>query len=188
MTFGKMHNRLEGIATKKGIIISFLAAHAVLLVMMLFSFPRINKAFETAAFDLKTFGYSYEEALVMLENLDDVTRDFYIFPQLFLLDVLYPFLLALFLSLVIVRLSNLIHINKNHFISYLFVLPYFAMLCDYAENIFIFLMISNDESPSKAFVNLASTLTQLKGGFTTLSWISILVLFIIWIFRRIKKN
>ena len=73
--------------------------------------------FYTQAFDLKTFGYSQEEATLMIQNLDKSTIDFYIFPQLLLLDILYPILLALFLSTLIIRLSNLILLSPNHIYS-----------------------------------------------------------------------
>ncbi|NQU53206.1 MAG: hypothetical protein HQ522_11785 [Bacteroidetes bacterium] len=130
-------------ASKKGITGLFLLSHTVLLLMMLFTFPRINAKFGTQAFDLKTFGYSQSEATMMLRNLDQSTIDLYLLPQLFLLDILYPILLALFLSTLIIRLSNLIKINENHVFSNLFMLPFIAMFIDYFENIMITLMITN---------------------------------------------
>ena len=187
MIFRKIHNKLERMASKTGITALFLLSHTVLLLMMLFTFPRINAKFGTQAFDLKTFGYPQSEATMMLRNLDQLTIDFYLFPQLFLLDILYPILLALFLSTLIIRLSNLIKINQNHVFSNLFMLPFIAMFVDYFENIMISLMIINPTNVSSGVIKTASIFTQMKGGFTTLSWLVILILLVFW-FNYKRKN
>ena len=187
MRFRKIHNKLERLASKSGIIGLFLLSHTVLLLMMLFTFPRINAKFGTQAFDLKTFGYSQSEATMMLRDLDQSTVDFYLFPQLFLLDILYPILLALFLSTAIIRLSDLIKISRDHVFSNLFMLPFIAMFIDYFENIMISLMLINPTSVSSGVIKTASIFTQMKGGFTTLSWVVILILMVIWVINK-RKN
>jgi hypothetical protein len=188
MRFRKLHNKLERLASKSGIIGLFLLSHTVLLLMMLFTFPRINAKFGTQAFDLKTFGYSQSEAIVMLQNLDQSTVYFYLFPQLFLLDILYPVLLALFLSTVIIRLSDLIKIKQDHVFSNLFILPFIAMFIDYFENIMISLMLLNRTSVWSGLIKTASIFTQMKGGFTTLSWLVIIILLVIWAIDKIKNK
>ena len=191
MVLKKIYNRLEKLASKSGIIALFLLAHTVLLFMMLFTFPRINAQFGTQAFDLKTFGYSYQEATIMLRNLDQSTIDFYLFPQLFLLDILYPLLLALFLSSVIIRLSKLAKISPNHVYSNLFILPFIAMFMDYFENIMISLMITNPTDVLSGVIKAASIFTLMKGTFTTLSWVVILILLAAWLINKLgnkKRN
>jgi len=187
MRFRKIHNKLERLATKRGLIVLFLLSHTVLLLMMLFTFPRINAKFGTQAFDLKTFGYSQSEAVMMLRNLDQSTVDFYLFPQLFLLDLLYPILLALFLSTAIIRLSDLIKMSRDHVFSNLFLLPFIAMIIDYFENIMISLMILNPTSVPLGLIKTASVFTQMKAGFTTLSWLVIIILLVIWVIDK-RKN
>ena len=181
MTKNKLYRQLEEIYTKKGIIILFVTAHLTLLAMMLFTFPRINAKMQTQAFDLKTFGYSSTEALAMIRNLDQATIDFYIFPQLFLLDVIYPFLLAMFLSGLMVRLFNLTAIRSDHLFSNAFMLPFVAMCFDYLENISIYFMISGGGDPSHGLIQAASYFTSLKSGFTIISWVIILILFVIFL-------
>ena len=187
MRFRKIHNKLERLASKRGLIGLFLLSHTVLLLMMLFTFPRINAKFGTQAFDLKTFGYSQSEAVMMLRNLDQSTVDFYLFPQLFLLDILYPILLALFLSTAIIRLSDLIKISRDHVLSNLFLLPFIAMIIDYFENIMISLMILNPTNVPSGLIKTASIFTQMKSGFTTLSWLVIIILLVIWVIDK-RKN
>jgi hypothetical protein len=155
---------------------------------MLFTFPRINAKFGTKAFDLKPFGYSESEATMMLQNLDQSTIDLYLFPQLFLFDILYPVLLALFLSTLIIRLSNLIKINQHHIFSYLFILPFIAMFSDYIENILISLMITNPTAELSVVIKTASIFTLMKGVFTTLSWLVILTLLLSWLINKLKNK
>jgi len=171
-------------SSKSVIILLFLLAHLVLILMMVFTFPRINDHIGTQAFDLKTFGYSQEEATIMIQNLDQATINFYIFPQLCLLDILYPILLALFLSTLIIRLSNLILLSPNHIFSNLFILPFIAMFIDYLENIMILVMITNPTDLSSGVIKAASVFTQMKGAFTTISWLVILILFVIWLNKK----
>lgn len=184
MSKNKLYRKLEEISTKKGIIILFVTAHLTLLAMMLFTFPRINAKMQTQAFDLKTFGYSTAEALDMIGKLDQATIDFYIFPQLFLLDLLYPFLLAMFLSGLMVRLFNLTAIKSEHLFSNAFMLPFVAMCFDYLENISICFMISGGGDPSEGLIQAASFFTSLKSGFTIISWIIILILFVVYLKNR----
>ena len=188
MMLKKMYQQIEPLSSPKGIIILFLLAHSVLGMMMIFTFPRINDRLGTQAFDLKTFGYSESEALLMLQNLDSTTIDFYIFPQLLLLDVLYPISLALFLSAVMIRLSRLIRLSRDQIYSNLFLLPFFAMMADYLENVMILLLIKNPTDPSLIVIQVASILTQMKGAITTLSWILILVLLVIWLTKKRQER
>ena len=189
MILSNQYKKLNRMSSKSGIVILFLLAHLVLIMMMVFTFPRINAQLGTQAFDLKTFGYSQEEATLMIQNLDQSTIDFYIFPQLLLLDILYPILLALFLSTLIIRLSNLIGLSPNRIYSNLFILPFIAMLIDYLENSLILVMISNPEEISSGLIKAASIFTQMKAAFTTMSWLVILILFVIWLNKkRIDKN
>ncbi|MEP3386646.1 MAG: hypothetical protein ABJO02_00575 [Reichenbachiella sp.] len=185
MNLTKLYSILERLTTKRAILVLFVVAHLVLLLMMLFTFPRINAQFGTEAFDLRATGYSVEEATQMLQNLDQETIDLYLFPQLFLLDVLYPFLLALLLSTLIIRLSGLIKMKPHPLLSHLYLLPFLAMALDYAENVSIALMITNTSQISASVIQTANLFTQLKSGVTTVCWLIVIVLFVI---RLINKR
>lgn len=173
-------------ASKKGILTLFLLAHGVLLIMMTVTFPRINAKMGNKAFDLQTFGYTYQEALTMLNNLDQSTKDYYAFPQLLLLDVLYPLLLALFLSALICRLTKLIGRSQDSGFIGLCLLPFLAMIFDYIENVLILYMLAHADDISEHLVTFASSATLLKGICTLLSWIVVLVLFLSWALSRRK--
>lgn len=163
----------------------FLSSHVILLLMMTFTFPRINNQIGTNAFDLRPFGYSVSEARSIVNNLNEPITNLYLFPQLSLLDLLYPFLLALFLSSFLFRLIGITK-TKIRVNSILLIVPFLAMIFDYLENICIILMITKSVETSAYFVLLSSIFTFLKGVLTSFAWISILFYSIRWF--RMKKS
>lgn len=171
----------------KNISISFIASHFVLLLMMVYTFPVINNQIGTKAFDLQPFGYSVSEAASMVNHLNDQTTNLYLFPQLTLLDVLYPFLLALFLSSLLFRLIKITQ-TKSKIASIFLIIPFLAMMFDYSENICILLMITKSIHISETIVVLSSTFTILKGVLTSVAWIAILVYGITWFRMKILER
>lgn len=188
MIFIDIYKKLDRMTSKKIILSLFFLSHSVLLVMVFFTLPKINEKFGTQAFDLKTFGYSLKEAKVMLENLDQFTIDLYLFPQLFLLDILYPLLLALFLSALIIRLSKLIDIGQGNIFSNLYILPFIGMIMDYFENVMISIMITNIEDISSGIIRMASIFTLIKGMITIICWLVIVSLFTLWIIKKFSNK
>ncbi len=172
-------------STVKWLSYLFLLSHGILLLMMTFTFPKINNQIGTNAFDLRPFGYSVSEARSIVNNLNEPITNLYLFPQLSLLDLLYPFLLALFLSSFLFRLIKITE-TKNRVNSILLIIPFLAMICDYFENICIILMITKSVETSEYFVLLSSIFTLLKGVLTSFAWISILFYSIRWF--RMKKR
>jgi hypothetical protein len=178
---------LQKTSSAKNVGILFIVSHLVLLSMMVFTFPEINSQIGTKAFDLQSFGYSVSTAKSIVNNLDTLTTDLYLFPQLTLLDVLYPFLLALFLSSFLFRLYQLT-ITKHKLKSILLIIPFLAMGFDYLENICIILMITKSINISESLVLLSSSFTVLKGLLTSIAWLIILIYSIKWLKWRIQKN
>ena len=162
----------------------FVASHFILLMMMLFTLPVINNQVGVKAFDLQTFGYSLSTAELIVNNLNEETMQLYLFPQLTLLDLLYPVLVALFLSSLLFRLIK----GESKLRSILLIVPFLAMFFDYAENICIILMISKSIELSEPLVLVSSTFTILKGTLTSIAWIAILAYAFKWLITRIKKG
>jgi len=171
----------------KKICISFIASHFVLLLMMVYTFPVINNQIETKAFDLQTFGYQVSEVALIVNNLNDQTTSLYLFPQLTLLDLFYPFLLALFLSSLLFRLIKITQ-SKSKITSLFLIIPFLAMMFDYSENICIILIITKSIEISKTIVVLSSTFTILKGVLTSVAWIAIIGYGIKWFRMKILKR
>ena len=152
---------------------------------MTYTFPKINTQIGGAAFDIRPLGYSVSEARSILGNLNSQTIDLYLFPQLTLLDLFYPALLALFLSSFLFRLFNLTKTKKN---STLLMAPFFAMIFDYLENICIILMITNSAEVSESIIYLSSAFTISKGVFTSFAWIGVLLYSFKWVRIKILKK
>jgi len=169
----------------KALSFLFLSSHVILLRMMTYTFPKINTQIGGAAFDIRPLGYSVSEARSILGNLNSQTIDLYLFPQLTLLDLFYPALLALFLSSFLFRLFNLTKTKKN---STLLMAPFFAMIFDYLENICIILMITNSAEVSESIIYLSSAFTISKGVFTSFAWIGVLLYSFKWVRIKILKK
>ena len=178
---------LQKTSSIKKLCFLIVSSQVVLLSMMVFTFPVINNQIGTKAFDLCFLGYSVSEARSIVTNLNDQTTDLYLFPQLTLLDVLYPFLLALFLSSFLFRLFLLTK-TKNKANSILLIVPFLAMGFDYLENTCIILMISKSIEISESFILISSSFTVLKSILTTIAWLSILIYSIKWLKLRINKK
>lgn len=178
---------LQKTSSLKRVCILFIASHLVILSMMVFTFPVINNQIGIKAFDMQSFGYSVSMAESIVNNLNAQTTDLYLFPQLTLLDVLYPCLLALFLSSFLFRLF-LITKTKHKANSILLIVPFLAMGFDYLENACIILMISKSIEISESFVLISSSFTVLKGTLTSIAWITILMYSIKWLILRINKK
>lgn len=175
---------LQKTSSTKRIWILFASSHLVLLTMMVFTFPIINHQIGTKAFDLQTFGYSVTVADSIVNNLNDQTTQLYLFPQLTLLDLFYPILLALFLSSLLFRMAN----NQGMVRSLIVIIPFLAMIFDYSENICVILMISKSIEISEWFVFVSSSFTILKSIFTSIAWLAILTYSIKWLISRIKEK
>ena len=170
----------------KYLLFLFLSSHVILLLMMTYTFPRINSQIGTNAFDLQTFGYSVAEARSIVNNLNEEITQLYLFPQLTILDLLYPFLLALFLSSFLFRLIALTK-TKNKVSSIILLVPFLAMTFDYLENICVILMITKTAELSNSLVLSSSSFTILKGLSTSIAWIGILFFSVRW-FKSKKRN
>lgn len=181
-----LNSLLQKTSTIKGILSLLITSQIVFFTMMIFVFPVINSKIETKAFDLQTFGYSISTVNTILAKLDQETTSLYLFPQLSFLDVLYPFLLALFLSSFLYRLIDLTK-SKLKVNALLLVLPFAAMSFDYLENICISLLITNSISANVFTVYLSSTFTVLKGLLTSIAWLAILLYSIKWWIHKYKK-
>ncbi len=175
---------LQKTSSVKNICILFVISHLVLLSMMLFTFPVINHQIGAKAFDLHTFGYSVSVAESIVHNLNDQTTQFYLFPQLTFLDLLYPFLLALFLSSLLFRLVN----RNSKLGTALLIIPFFAMTFDYLENICVILMISKSIDIFESLVLISSSFTIFKGVLTSIAWLSIFIHSVKWLILRIKEK
>lgn len=174
-------------STPKNLLFLFLISHTIFWFMIRHSIPKINHQIGAKVFDIRPFGYSIPEARAILSNLNEETINFYIFPQLSFLDILYPFFLALFLSSLLFRLINLSELLIRSK-STLLMMPFIAMIFDYLENFCVLYMITHTSSTPNILIQMSSIFTILKGVSTTIAWVSILLFSIAWIRTKILKR
>lgn len=165
----------------------FILAFGVLGLMFVFSIGPLNEKIGSPIFDLRPMGYSYEEALYILSQLDDEWRSLYLFPQLFLFDILYPFLLAIAMYYFGKRLLILNNLKFRGPYLFLISIPFWSMIFDYAENTGISLMLQNSGNPSSFLVKISSSFSFLKSSTSTATWIILLGLSIRYMIVTLRK-
>lgn len=144
------------------------------------SAPYISaQAGNAAIFDLRPMGYSFEEALTFLQTLTPDGASFYRSVQL-RLDLLYPVFMA---ATICWALLWLMPPWKGR--AVLLAAPILAMVFDYAENLFIYrMLIAGVDELTPELVAQASLFSQLKAAFSTVSFSLLLVVIVLWGYRR----
>ena len=160
------------------IIITAALTILMLAVMDIYSLPMIAKAAGgIPAFDLQTFGYSYETATQFLNNLSQSGRNLFLHFQL-PLDFAFAFVYTFLFLTLFIRLHPVG--------SKLCFIPLILFVLDIIENSLSVVLLKADNI-STGLVKLASTVTFSKNLFTWLCSLIIIVFLILW-FKNRKKN
>ena len=178
---------LKKVASGKTVLILFVATMAIYLLMLFYTIPMVESfAPNTALFDLSPSGYSYQQAISLLEELGNEGRRFYISRQL-PLDFIYPGLFAVSYTLLLIWLFSKSFETTSR-IYYLTFIPALGGLFDYLENIFIIRMITSFPDLSTGLVQVASTFTLLKSIFTTVFFLLLFAGFVAFVFTKTKTK
>lgn len=150
----------------------------VYLVMVLWSLPKISEmAGGATAFDLRPFGYSFEEARSFLIALGSSGADFYLNKQQ-LLDSFYPAMLG------VVLVGALIGLDRRGWGWVLSVFAIASCLFDYLENAAVHVMLlAGGEKLTPEMVEEASGWTLLKSINATIAMTGLLVLILISLYQ-----
>lgn len=158
----------------KLLIISAVLSALCLAVMDIFLFPEVKaQAGNIAAFDLQSFGYSKLIGLAFLHNITDLGKSYYYAA----IGVDFVFMFA-YTFLFIGLFMRLDKIGAK-----LVFLPVALFAVDVAEDVMSIIMLKSGQ-----FINAASTVSAVKNVLTYLCALALLVLFIMWIVKRKKKN
>ena len=183
----KIVTSLQKLASGRVVLILFILTMAVFSLMLLYTIPKVESfAPGMTLFDMSPSGYSYQQAISLLESLGEVGRNVYLSQQL-PADFVYPGLFAISYSLLLTWLFAK-SFEPNSKIFFLVLVPVLGGLFDYLENIGIVLMINAFPDISQELVGVASTFTLLKSAFTTGFYILLLVGIFSFIIRRIKSQ
>jgi len=178
---------MQKYSTGKIILVLFVLTMAVYLIMLSYSIPAVTAfAPELPIFDLSPLGYSFSYANELLDALGLEGRNLYLSTQL-PLDFIYPGLFSITYSLLLVWLFGKVF-NVNSKIYYLALVPFFAGVFDYVENIFIIKMISSFPDLQVNTVKIASTFTVLKSSFTMAFFILLIVGIALLVKQKLANN
>ena len=155
----------------------------VYLTILFYSIPKVvTSAPDMKLFDVSPSGYTAEYAISLLNAIGQEGRDLYLSLQL-PLDFIYPGLFIIFYSLLFAWL-----LKKNYGLEskvyYALYIPILAGLFDYAENIFIIMMLRAYPDIGSGLVTAASVATIIKSVLSSIFF----TLFILCIIQVICKS
>ena len=183
----KIVTSLQKLASGRVVLILIILTMAVFSLMLLYTIPKVESfAPGMTLFDMSPSGYSYQQAISLLESLGEVGRNVYLSQQL-PADFVYPGLFAISYSLLLTWLFAK-SFEPNSKIFFLVLVPVLGGLFDYLENIGIVLMINAFPDISQELVGVVSTFTLLKSAFTIGFYVLLLVGIFSFIIRRIKSQ
>ena len=178
---------LKELASGKTVLILFIMTMSVYLLMLFYTIPMVESfAPNTTLFDLSPSGYSYSQAMSLLEDLGNEGRQLYLSRQL-PLDFIYPGLFAISYTLLLIWLFSKSFKGRSK-IFYLAFIPALGGLFDYLENIYIIRMIHSFPDLSADLVRFASTFTLLKSIFTTIFFLLLFAGLAAFVFTKSKTK
>ena len=162
----------------------FVLMIGIYMTMLVLTLPAISEqAGNLPAFDMRPGGYSFEEAQAFLAALSPKGKAIYLGLQS-QLDLIYPFLLAVFTGSSILLL---VPPRWGGWGKALALLAIPGAAFDYLENSAVALMLNaGPDALTPRMVEFASRMTFLKSVTTSLSLSVLLVLFFGWLWRRFR--
>lgn len=133
-----------------------------------------------------SFGYSVSRAYDILMRMGVEGRSYYL-TYILPMDFIFPILGGLFYFMVISFLLKLIPIKYDTYYN-LILIPLAGTFCDITENLCIILMLLNYPGKLSMLCNFSSTFTICKFVFTSLSMVTIAVLIIIYVIKKMKTE
>ena len=179
----KIHSILNQYSTGKAVIVSLLITNVFYGILLFYTIPELNNySGEMKILDVKPMGYSAEYAKLLLEKLGTDGRNKYLNKQI-PVDMVYPLMFAISYSLLLTYLlKKTFHSQSN--IYHLTILPIFAGLFDYLENIGIVIMLYEYPGFSHALANITNIFTVIKSVLTTAVFVLLIALTMKLIFRK----
>jgi hypothetical protein len=174
-------------STGKNVILLFLMNMVVYSAILFYSIPKVvMSAPEMKLFDVSPSGYTTQYAISLLKAIGPEGRELYLSLQL-PLDFIYPGLFMISYPLLFAWL-----LRKNYALEsklyYALYIPILAGLFDYAENVFIIMMLKAYPALGSGLVTAASLATISKSILTSVFFtlLSLVIIQLIWksIFKK----
>ncbi len=180
-----MTNYLKKASNWKSILLLFI----ILGGFNFFAFPRYEaKINEVAEVDFKLLdvrlNYTYEDVVEAFDKIGAEGRSIYAFIVV-KIDMVYPIIYGLFLILLFFALIQIVF-SQNSKLIYLSLIPVIGVIFDYLENFNTLKLLNNYPNITFQQVKYGSHMTQLKWIFLSLTIGLIIILSIVWLYKRIS--
>ena len=178
---------LQSASSGRVVLILFVLTNVVYGTILGYSIPLVfSYSPESILFDMSPAGYSYAEAIELLQSLGPDGRNAYLTIQI-PIDLVYPAMFAVSYALMITWIFKQ-GLPKHSRVYLLAFVPILAGLFDYLENAGIVAMLYAFPDVSENLVTSASSFTIAKSGFTTLFFLVLLVSLIYLAIWRMKER
>ena len=169
------------------ILVFFIITMAVYLFMLLVTIPFVmDFSHGMKLLDMMPSGYNAEYVSSLMVALGEEGRHAYLFYQI-PFDMIYPGLFAVTWCLVFAWFLK--KINRLHSsLFYASYIPVFAALFDYLENFGIITIISTWPDTPVRISDVSNIFSVLKSFLTTIYFVSLIVLLIVFIVRYFRKR
>lgn len=157
-----------------------LAGTALYLLMINVTLAQLEALSGQVPFDMRPFGYGPQEAVQLLDRLEEEGRRYYLTRQI-PIDSVYPALLAMTLVSALCWFGS--HLPSRKLVCAGIAFSVGAALFDYAENLGVTVMILSWQDLSHALVYATSAASIAKSCLTTAAALIALLLGVIWMLR-----
>lgn len=180
-------NTISKNITAKKVLILFIISSFVYAIMIFVTVPKLFQFSNgIKILDIMPFGYSYAYVSQLFTELGKEGRNFYLYKQI-PIDMVYPFLFGITYFYMMVYFLQKINQWKSPYL-YLSLLPFIGALFDYFENTGIILMLYNYPKLTAEVVQLNNFFTITKSLITTLFFIFLIIVLIIFGIKKVSKK
>lgn len=147
--------------------------------MLIISIPKVMSfSGGMKLLDMMPTGYNAEYVNSLLNTLGEKGRHAYLYSQM-PVDLIYPFFFGIGYCLILAYLLNKLG-KLNNYLYYLCLLPLFAGLFDYLENIGIITMLKSYPGNSILLTQITNVFSVLKSSFSIISFITLIIFLLVF--------
>lgn len=180
-------DHLQSISTGKLVLVLFAITNLVYGTILAYSIPLVlSFSPDAILFDMSPAGYSFVQAMELLQALGSDGRHAYLTVQL-PIDFVYPGLFAVSYAILLIWVFKKVCAQDSN-LYWLACVPVLAGLFDYLENVSIIMMINRFPELSEGLVSLASGFTIVKSVLTTLFFVILISALIAWAVKSVRKR
>lgn len=178
---------LEKNATGKKVLSLFILTNVVYLFMLMVTIPKTMRFSNgMKLLDMLPTGYNQDYVNKLFKTLGENGREIYLTNQI-PVDMIYPLLFGLSYSLLLAYFLKKLNKLKSSF-KYLYLFPIIAGIADYMENIGIITMLNNYPDLTETIVNTTNIFSIIKSTSTSIFFIALIIILIIFGIKFAKKK